>query len=154
MTQNPTAATSFVRATAEGSADEILAALDESQLRSLAVELAQLLASTSPALHTVPGEPEPEQIYGHATRLAAATLGVPPDQLTARVRRRPVADARAVAQTALRRCGLSLPAIGSHFGQHHTTVLHSLSKVEASPRLRAAAEQIAAQLLAPEAAAS
>ena len=43
---------------------------------------------------------------------------------------RAVTDARAVAMTAARRGGLTLPAIARFFGKDHTTVMHAHRKVE------------------------
>jgi chromosomal replication initiation ATPase DnaA len=117
----------------------ILEALDESQLRQLALELAGRLCES-------PVESGPDWVCAEATRLAAQAFGVSPEAVVAKNRHRPVADARAVAQAVARESGLTLPAIARYFGQHHASVMHSLEKVSASPRLRVAADRIAAHV--------
>lgn len=86
-------------------------------------------------------------VLERSAQLAAVLLGVDVDRLLAPGRRQPVADARAVAHAASRRCGLTLPRIAGHYGQHHTTVMHSVEKVAESPQLRTATDLIAAHLL-------
>lgn len=140
----PSTVSDFVHAVSTGSAGRLLDALDHEELRRLVVELAEQLAMT-----TSRGLEFPDQQTGlcaEAARLSAQAFGLPVEVLTERGRRRPVADARAVAQSALRSCGLSLPAIGSYFGQHHATVLHSIDKVASQPRLHHVAARITEHL--------
>lgn len=55
-------------------------------------------------------------------------------------------DARAVAMTAARRSGMTLPAITTHFGKDHTTVMYAQNKVAQDPRLNAMCTRIVDQL--------
>jgi len=54
-------------------------------------------------------------------------LGVDPDALLGKTRRRPVQRARHIAiHVARYRLGWSLPKLGKHFGRDHSTILDSL----------------------------
>jgi len=48
--------------------------------------------------------------------------------------------------TAARRGGMTLPAIASHFGKDHTTVMYAQNKVANNPRLNAVCHRIVDQL--------
>lgn len=121
--------------------------LDRDQLRDLVVRLVAQLEATAPV--PINAEHGPERLCAQATQLAAAAFGVSVDAVISRDRHRPVTDARAVAQTVARNCGLTLPSVGSYFGQHHTAVMYAIKKVADTPRLAAAAAQIAEHIKVP-----
>lgn len=86
-------------------------------------------------------------LVGAAIRAAARTFGTNPDALRGTDRTRTVADARAVAMTAARLSGLSLPKIAAEFGgRDHTVVLHATRRIQKTPPLREIAERIAEEL--------
>ena len=90
-------------------------------------------------------------LVGAAIDAAAPTFGTDSDSLRGPDRTRPVADARAVAMTAARLTGLSLPKIAAEFGdRHHTVVLQATRRIEKTPPLREIAERIAKGLPAVE----
>jgi chromosomal replication initiation ATPase DnaA len=67
------------------------------------------------------------------------------DAVMGRSRLGPVVKARQVAMYLLRETGdYSLPAIGRRMGRDHTTVLHGVRAVAASPALMEAAAYVAA----------
>jgi chromosomal replication initiation ATPase DnaA len=82
----------------------------------------------------------------HAVVAAAAAFNTTPEVLLGADRSRAAADARAVAMTAARLHGHSLPAIARHFGRDHTTVLQATRRIEKTPPLRDLAAKIAADL--------
>lgn len=61
-------------------------------------------------------------------------------------RSRLACDARAVAMTAARLHGHSLPQIAAHFDRDHTAVLHATRRIDKTPPLKALAASIADQL--------
>lgn len=61
-------------------------------------------------------------------------------------RHRSVAEARQIAIWLLRRRGYSLPQIGAAMARDHTTVLHAIRKIEATPDLLEIARGIEAGL--------
>lgn len=89
---------------------------------------------------------ESDQLCRSASRLAGADFGVSADALLTQDRHRAIADARAVAQAAVRDHGLTLVTIAEHYGQHYSTVIYALAKVAKTPHLRAAADRVAAAL--------
>ena len=90
-------------------------------------------------------------LVGAAIDAAAPTFGTDSDSLRGPDRTRPVADARAVAMTAARLTGLSLPKIAAEFGDRHCiAVLQATRRIEKAPPLREIAERIAKGLPAVE----
>src|SRR3546814_8981484 len=85
--------------------------------------------------------------------------GVTPEAILSAERSRPFSDARAVAMTAARETGLSLPAIAEHFNKDHGSVIHAVRRTAERPRLADAAARVSehvndrytAQLPRPEA---
>src|SRR3546814_3543885 len=85
--------------------------------------------------------------------------GVTPEAILSAERSRPFSDARAVAMTAARETGLSLPAIAEHFNKDHGSVIHAVRRTAERPRLADAAARVSehvndrytAQLPPPEA---
>src|SRR5690606_36305349 len=59
---------------------------------------------------------------------------------------RTAADARAVAMTAARIHGHSLPTVARHFERDHTTMLHATRRIDKTPPMRDLAAKIAAEL--------
>ena len=88
----------------------------------------------------------PSGVVEHAVVAAANEFGTTPEVLLGSDRTRAAADARAVAMTAARMHGQSLPRIAGHFDRDHTTVLHATRRIEKTPPLRALAARIAADL--------
>lgn len=132
----------FATLVATGSRGEVARALDDlgpDELRGLAVAL---------ALHVEMRESPygPEAVCDDAIDRSAAAFGVPRTAVCSGDRHRTVADARAVAMTAARRIGLTLPEIAAHFGRDHTVVMYSVAKVDSTPRLDAACRQITGQI--------
>ncbi|MEV5003875.1 helix-turn-helix domain-containing protein [Nocardioides sp. LML1-1-1.1] len=95
---------------------------------------------------------QPEGPVEHAVVAAAEAFNTTPEVLLGADRSRTAADARAVAMTAARIHGHSLPTIARHFERDHTTVLSATRRIEKTPPLRDLAAKIAADL--PEQAAS
>ena len=89
---------------------------------------------------------EPDGPVEHAVVAAAEAFGTTPEVLLGTDRSRAAADARAVAMTAARIHGHSLPTIARHFDRDHTTVLHATRRIEKTPPLRDLAAKIAAEL--------
>lgn len=89
---------------------------------------------------------EPDGPVGHAVAAAAEAFGTTPEVLLGADRTRTAADARAVAMTAARIHGHSLPTIARHFERDRTTVLHATRRIEKTPPLRDLAAKIAAEL--------
>jgi hypothetical protein len=79
----------------------------------------------------------------HAVVAAAAASNTTPKVLLSADRSRVSADARAVAMTAARLHGHSLPTIARHFDRDHTTVLQATRRIEKTPPLRDLAAKIA-----------
>ncbi|GAA3519395.1 hypothetical protein KWG65_09230 [Nocardioides daeguensis] len=77
---------------------------------------------------------------------AAEAFNTTPEVLLGADRSRVAADARAVAMTAARLHGHSLPTIARHFDRDHTTVPQATRRIEESPPLRDLAAKIAADL--------
>lgn len=89
---------------------------------------------------------EPDGPVEHAVVAAAAAFGTTPKVLLGPDRTRAAADARAVAMTAARMDGHSLPTIAAHFERDHTTVLQATRRIEKTSPLRDLAAKIAADL--------
>ena len=89
---------------------------------------------------------EPTDVVEHAVAAAATAFGTTPDVLLGSDRTRVAADARAVAMTAARMHGRSLPTIARTFDREHTTVLHATRRIEKTPPLCELAAKIAADL--------
>jgi len=104
--------------------------------------------ATVVSLHQDPPAPtfEPDGPVEHAVVAAAEAFGTTPEVLLGTDRSRAAADARAVAMTAARIHGHSLPKIARHFDRDHTTVLHATRRIEKTPPLRDLAAKIAADL--------
>ncbi|GAA4127656.1 hypothetical protein GCM10022215_38350 [Nocardioides fonticola] len=115
------------------------------QLRSLALALATQVNAVGTANGEV-ADVGPDGLCAIAVASAAQAFGTTRDAVLSTDRHRAVTDARAVAMTAARRGGLTLPAIGAFFNKDHTTVMYSLTKVANNPRLEAACNRIVDQL--------
>lgn len=115
------------------------------QLRSLALALATRVNAAETANGEV-ADVGPDGLCAIAVASAAQAFGTSRDAVLSADRHRAVTDARAVAMTAARRGGLTLPAIGVYFGKDHTTVMYSLTKVANNPRLEAVCNRIVDQL--------
>lgn len=119
--------------------EQLLDTVEAEALRGLVQDLAARLAPVAIASG-------PDWICAEASRQAAHVFGVSAASLRTKDRHRPVSDARAVAQAVARDLGLTLTVVAGHFGQDHTSVMHSQKKVAASPRLQVAASRISAQI--------
>lgn len=115
------------------------------QLRSLAIALATQVNAAENASGEV-ADVGPDGLCSIAVASAAQAFGTTRDAVLGADRHRAVTDARAVAMTAARRGGLTLPAIAGFFGKDHTTVMYNLTKVANNPRLEAVCNRIVDQL--------
>ncbi len=88
----------------------------------------------------------PDGPIEQAVVAAAAEFGTTPEVLLGPDRTRTAADARAVAMTAARMDGHTLPKIAAHFQRDHTTVLQATRRIEKTPPLRDLAAKIATGL--------
>lgn len=123
-----------------------LNAMSDEQLRTLAVALATQVNATENATGEV-ADVGPDGVCAIAIATAAQAFGTTRDAVLSADRHRAVTDARAVAMTAARRGGLTLPAIAAAFGgRDHTTVMYAQGKVANDPRLNAVCTRIVAQL--------
>jgi hypothetical protein len=123
------------------------------ELRSLAVALA---TQANAAAHTVANaaantdgavvEVGPDAICAIAITTAAQSFGTSRDAILGSDRCRAVTDARAVAMTAARRVGLTLPVIAHYFAKNHTSVMYAQTKVANNPRLDAVCARIVDRL--------
>ena len=89
----------------------LIAPLDADQLRSLVTVLAVQVDQTMPSAPAT----GPAAVCELAINAAAPMFGTTPEAILSAERSRPISDARAVAMTATREVGLSLPAIAEHF---------------------------------------
>lgn len=134
---------------------DLIAPLDADQLRSLVAVLAVQVDQTLPAAPTT----GPATVCELAINAAAPMFGTTPEAILSAERSRPVSDARAVAMTAAREVGLSLPAIAEHFNKDHGSAIHAVRRTADRPRLADAAARVTehvndrytAQLPRPEA---
>ncbi|GAW54788.1 helix-turn-helix domain-containing protein [Nocardioides sp. PD653] len=115
------------------------------QLRTLAIALATQVNAAETAEGEV-ADVGPDGLCSIAVASAAQAFGTTRDAVLSADRHRAVTDARAVAMTAARRGGLTLPAIGAYFSKDHTTVMYNLTKVANNPRLEAVCNRIVDQL--------
>ena len=123
-----------------------LNAMSDEQLRTLAVALATQVNATENATGEV-ADVGPDGVCAIAIATAAQAFGTTREAVLSADRHRAVTDARAVAMTAARRGGLTLPAIAAAFGgRDHTTVMYAQRKVANDPRLNAVCTRIVAQL--------
>lgn len=133
----------------------MLESLSNVQLRSLAAALATRIAhdqpgQSAPSVQTPAPAPQPAQdisspahVCEVAIEAAAKTFGTTPEAVLSSARAQEVSDARAVAMTAARTNGLSLPQIAEQFGRDHSSVIHAVRRTGDRPRLAAAAAAIA-----------
>ncbi|WP_207619472.1 helix-turn-helix domain-containing protein [Nocardioides sp. IC4_145] len=134
---------------------DLVAPMDADQLRSLVAVLAVQVDQTLPAAPAT----GPAAVCELAINAAAPMFGTTPEAILSAERSRPVSDARAVAMTAAREVGLSLPAIAEHFNKDHGSVIHAVRRTAERPRLAVAAARVTkhvndrytAQLPRPEA---
>lgn len=117
---------------------ELTAPLDVDQLRSLVVTLAVQVDQVMPD-QAASG---PAAVCELAINASAPLFGVTPEDVRSPQRSRPVCDARAVAMTAARENGLSLPAIAEEFGKDHGSVIHAVRRTQQRPRLADAAARV------------
>ena len=122
-----------------------LAGMTAEQVRTLAVALARQLNGTENADGAV-RDVGPNAICAMAISTAVLSFGTTRDAVLGADRHRAVSDARAVAMTAARRGGLTLPSIASYFGKNHTSVIYAQSKVANNPRLNAVCVRIVDEL--------
>ena len=128
--------------------DNALEQMTGEQLRSLAVALA---TRVNAAAHTDGAdgavvEVGPAAICAIAITTAAQSFGTSRDAILGSDRCRAVTDARAVAMTAARRVGLTLPVIAHYFAKNHTSVMYAQTKVANNPRLDAVCARIVDRL--------
>lgn len=121
---------------------DLIAPLDADQLRSLVTVMAVQVDQTMPATEAT----GPAAVCQLAISAAASMFGTTPEAILSADRRRPVSDARAVAMTAAREVGLSLPAIAEHFDKDHGSVIHAVRRTAERPRLADAAARVTAHL--------
>lgn len=137
--------------------DSALEQMTREEMRSLAVALAtQVNAAANAVANTAANavastdgavvEVGPEAICAIAITTAAQSFGASGDAILGSDRCRAVTDARAVAMTAARRVGLTLPVIAHYFGKNHTSVMYAQTKVSNNPRLDAVCARIVDRL--------
>lgn len=119
--------------------------MNAEQLRSLVIALATQVNAAENGTGEV-ADVGPDGICAIAIATAAQSFGTTRDAVLSADRHRAVTDARAVAMTAARRGGLTLPAIAAYFGKDHTSVMYARNKVANSPRLNAVCARIVDQL--------
>jgi hypothetical protein len=137
-------AVAFAALVAEGNESAVGFTLDQmsaEQLRALAIALATQVNAAETATGEV-ADVGPEGICAIAVATAAQSFGTTRDAVLSADRHRAVTDARAVAMTAARGGGMTLPAIASYFGKDHTTVMYAQNKVANNPRLNAVCTRI------------
>ncbi len=117
---------------------ELTGPLDVDQLRTLVATLAVQVDQAMPD-QAASG---PAAVCELAINAAAPLFGVTPEDIRSPQRSRPVSDARAVAMTAARENGLSLPSIAQEFGKDHGSVIHAVRRTQQRPRLADAAARV------------
>jgi hypothetical protein len=117
---------------------DLVAPLDAEQLRSLVTVLAAQVDQSVPASSAT----GPGAVCELAINAAAPMFGTTPEAILSAERSRPVSDARAVAMTAARETGLSLPVIAEHFNKDHGSVIHAVRRTAERPRLADAAARV------------
>ena len=128
-------AAAFAALVANANQSAVERTLDEmnaDQLRTLAIALATQVNAAESANGEV-ADVGPDGVCAIAIASAAQSFGT-------------TRDARAVAMTAARRGGLTLPAIAAAFGKDHTSVMYAQNKVANNPRLNAVCTRIVDQL--------
>lgn len=137
-------ATVFAALVAQRDHEAVSHTLDQmnaGQLRSLALMLAHQVNAAETAEGDV-ADVGPEGVCAIAVAEAAKAFGTTREAMLSADRHRSVTDARAVAMTAARRTGMTLPAIGAFFGRDHTSVMYAQNKVANNPRLNAVCVRI------------
>jgi hypothetical protein len=129
----------------QAAVERTLDQMNAAQLRSLAIALAAQVNAAETATGEV-ADVGPDGICAIAIATAAQSFGTTRDAVLSADRHRAVTDARAVAMTAARRGGLTLPAIAAYFGKDHTSVMYAQNKVANNPRLNAVCARIVDQL--------
>jgi hypothetical protein len=117
---------------------DLIAPLDADQLRSLVTVLAVQVDQTMPSAPAT----GPAAVCELAINAAAPMFGTTPEAILSAERSRPVSDARAVAMTAAREVGLSIPSIAEHFNKDHGSVIHAVRRTAERPRLADAAARV------------
>ena len=146
LTTKQAAAFAALVANANQSAVErTLEEMSADQLQTLAIALATQVNATESANGEV-ADVGPDGVCAIALASAAQSFGTTRDAVLSADRHRAVTDARAVAMTAARRGGLTLPAIARFFGKDHTSVMYAQNKVANNPRLNAVCTRIVDQL--------
>ncbi|GAW48015.1 MULTISPECIES: helix-turn-helix domain-containing protein [unclassified Nocardioides] len=125
--------------------ERTLEEMNTAQLRELAIALATQVNAAESATGEV-ADVGPDGVCALAVATAAQAFGTTRAAVLSADRHRAVTDARAVAMTAARRGGLTLPAIASYFGKDHTSVMYAQNKVANNPRLNAVCTPIVNQL--------
>lgn len=145
-------AAAFAALVANGNQSAVEGTLDQmntEELRALAIALATQVNATVGATDDANEEVAdvgPDGVCAIAIASAAQSFGTTRDAILSPDRHRAVTDARAVAMTAARRAGLTLPAIAAAFGKNHTSVMYAQSKVTNNPRLNAVCARVVDQL--------
>lgn len=121
---------------------ELIAPLDAEQLRSLVTMLAVQVDQSAPSSSAA----GPAAVCELAIKTAAPMFGTTPEAIRSAERSRPVSDARAVAMTAAREVGLSMPVIAEHFDKDHASVIHAVRRTAERPRLADAAARVTAHV--------
>ncbi|MBM0127605.1 hypothetical protein IMY96_22870 [Pimelobacter simplex] len=121
---------------------DLIAPLDAEQLRSLVTVLAVQVDQSAPTSSAT----GPAAVCELAINAAAPMFGTTPEAIRSAERSRPVSDARAVAMTAAREVGLSLPVIAEHFDKDHGSVIHAVRRAAERPRLSDAAARVTAHI--------
>ena len=129
----------------QAAVERTLDQMNAEQLRSLAIALATQVNAAETATGEV-ADVGPDGICAIAIATAAQSFGTTRDAVLSADRHRAVTDARAVAMTAARRGGLTLPAIAAYFGKDHTSVMYAQNKVANNPRLNTVCARIVDQL--------
>lgn len=129
----------------QSAVERTLDQMNAEQLRSLAIALATQVNAAETATGEV-ADVGPDGICAIAIATAAQSFGTTREAVLSADRHRAVTDARAVAMTAARRGGLTLPAIAAYFGKDHTSVMYAQNKVANNPRLNAVCSRIVDQL--------
>ena len=117
---------------------DLIAPMDAEQLRCLLTVLAVQVDQTMPSTSAT----GPAAVCELAINAAAPMFGTTPEAILSAQRSRTISDARAVAMTAAREVGLSLPAIAEHFNKDHGSVIHAVRRTAERPRLSDAAARV------------
>ncbi|HET7407353.1 MAG TPA: helix-turn-helix domain-containing protein [Mycobacteriales bacterium] len=118
----------------------LLTGLDRQELYALTVVLAAAVDPDKPLLRATVAAATKK-----VARRAATAFDIDLDDVMGDSRRRDVLDARAVTYYAAHLAGDNYSQIGRVMNRDHSTVMTGCSRVAATARLRAVAEQIAAR---------